>query len=187
MATEDRPRFKCGSCGQRYGWTPELAGRTVRCQCGTTIRIPTEVSSPKPVMPPPVGPTRTPAPVIPQPRDELAAVLGLEEGDGAESVEGVRSAAGHAKPVRTKPEECEENGSCCGGDSEHGVGGSRDTWKWWYYVVAGVLIGALSIYDLINGGEIIRLGRGRGGPAGGLLLSALCVTVGIFSRPRKKA
>ena len=182
MATVDRPRFKCGACGQRYGWKPELAGRTMRCQCGTTIRVPTRVATPKPLMSQPAAPSR-PAPA-PQPREESAAVPGLDEDDGDESVETASPPPATRSRNAQSPKKAKKKVGAAAAKAGEGAGGSSDTWKWWYYVVAGTLIGALSIYDLASGGGIIRFGRGRG-PVGGLILSVLCVAVGIFSRPKK--
>src|SRR4051794_21270498 len=33
-------RFACGTCGRRYRWKPELAGRSVRCACGRAMTYP---------------------------------------------------------------------------------------------------------------------------------------------------
>ncbi|MBC7782278.1 MAG: hypothetical protein H7144_00445, partial [Burkholderiales bacterium] len=38
MATIDR--FKCQSCGKTYAWKMELAGKKVRCKCGTPVLVP---------------------------------------------------------------------------------------------------------------------------------------------------
>jgi hypothetical protein len=32
--------FQCFQCSRRYRWKPELAGQTVRCVCGATVRCP---------------------------------------------------------------------------------------------------------------------------------------------------
>src|SRR5688500_10272533 len=32
--------FTCGSCGKQFRWKPELAGKSVKCKCETTIRVP---------------------------------------------------------------------------------------------------------------------------------------------------
>ncbi len=50
----------------------------------------------------------------------------------------------------------------------------NDNWKWWYYVVAGILLGALGGYEFFTG-EIIK-------GVGSELLAALCIAVGLFSR-----
>lgn len=42
--------FTCGACGKQFRWKPELAGRSVKCKCETTIRVPAEaggVAQPK--------------------------------------------------------------------------------------------------------------------------------------------
>jgi len=54
------------------------------------------------------------------------------------------------------------------------VAGEADNWKWWYFVVAGVLIGAYGVYEIFNTG----IGKG----IGSFLLAALCVAIGLFTR-----
>jgi hypothetical protein len=37
----ERPEsFQCSQCAKRYRWTPEIAGRTIRCACGAKVRCP---------------------------------------------------------------------------------------------------------------------------------------------------
>ena len=62
-------------------------------------------------------------------------------------------------------------------------GEDGDGWKWWYYIVAGVLIAAFSAWQIIDGEPILRIGGRRGGPIGGFILAALCIAIGLFSRP----
>ena len=52
----------------------------------------------------------------------------------------------------------------------------NDTWKWWYYVIAGALILAYGLYQISDG----RIGKG----AGGLILGVLAIAVGFFSKPK---
>jgi hypothetical protein len=33
-------KFTCESCGKSYSWKPELAGKKVKCKCGTPLRVP---------------------------------------------------------------------------------------------------------------------------------------------------
>ncbi len=49
-----------------------------------------------------------------------------------------------------------------------------DNWKWWYFVVAGLLIGAFGIYEF----HTWRIGKGIGSE----ILAALCIAIGLFSR-----
>ena len=51
---------------------------------------------------------------------------------------------------------------------------NAENWKWWYFVVAGVLIGADGVYEIGNTG----IGKG----IGSFLLAALCIAIGLFSR-----
>ena len=50
----------------------------------------------------------------------------------------------------------------------------KDNWKWWYFVVAGVLIGAYGGYELYSG--MIKKG------VGSEILALLCIAIGLFSR-----
>ncbi len=65
-------------------------------------------------------------------------------------------------------------------EKEWGPGGEGDTWKWWYYIVAGVCIAGYDIYMFVDTGRIKHLG--------GLFLAALCIAIGVwdFQRKRKK-
>lgn len=40
MDVQNSAAVICGACGKKYAWKPELAGRKVRCGCGTTILVP---------------------------------------------------------------------------------------------------------------------------------------------------
>ncbi len=40
MAGSKKSRFACPSCGRRYSWKRELAGKKVRCKCGKSMRVP---------------------------------------------------------------------------------------------------------------------------------------------------
>src|SRR3954468_20878395 len=33
-------RFSCTGCGKSYAWKPEIAGKRVKCKCGTVITVP---------------------------------------------------------------------------------------------------------------------------------------------------
>ena len=48
-----------------------------------------------------------------------------------------------------------------------------DNWKWWYFVVAGVLIGAFGGYEIYDA----RVAKA----IGSFLLGALCIAIGLFS------
>lgn len=40
MAVQNRSAIVCGTCGKKYNWKPELAGRKVKCGCGGIILVP---------------------------------------------------------------------------------------------------------------------------------------------------
>jgi hypothetical protein len=37
---EQQLGFTCAACGKQFRWKPELAGKSVKCKCETTIRVP---------------------------------------------------------------------------------------------------------------------------------------------------
>lgn len=51
---------------------------------------------------------------------------------------------------------------------------NTNNWKWWHFVVAGLLIAALGAWYISEG----RISKGIGSELG----AALCVAVGLFSR-----
>lgn len=42
MSESAQPKFACPSCGRQFGWKPELAGRSAKCKCGNTIKVPAQ-------------------------------------------------------------------------------------------------------------------------------------------------
>jgi hypothetical protein len=48
-----------------------------------------------------------------------------------------------------------------------------ENWKWWYFVVAGVLIGAFGGYEIYDA----KVGKA----IGSFLLGAICIAIGLFS------
>lgn len=53
---------------------------------------------------------------------------------------------------------------------------NADNWKWWHFVVAGLLIAAFGAYEF-QAGKV-------GASIKSEILAALCLCVGVFSRPR---
>lgn len=53
-----------------------------------------------------------------------------------------------------------------------------DTWKWWYYILAGICIGGYDIWMTYDTGRIKYLN--------GLFLSVLCIAIGIWDFKRKR-
>jgi hypothetical protein len=62
-------------------------------------------------------------------------------------------------------------------DDERG-GFASDTWKWWYYVLAGLCVGAYSIWQAYTKQSIKPLGE--------LFLSVICIAIGIWSYKSKR-
>lgn len=72
MSDVTAERFTCDACGKTYAWKPELAGRRVKCKCGSTISVPRESAPQEPddmydLAPSdePVKPKRPPTQAIP--------------------------------------------------------------------------------------------------------------------------
>src|SRR5262245_19522245 len=42
MAQVEEAKFSCQSCGAKYRWKPELAGRKVKCKCGAVMTAPAQ-------------------------------------------------------------------------------------------------------------------------------------------------
>jgi hypothetical protein len=51
---------------------------------------------------------------------------------------------------------------------------NKTEWKWWYFVLAGILIGAYGGYELYSG----KISKGIGSE----FLAVLCIAIGLFSR-----
>ena len=63
-------------------------------------------------------------------------------------------------------------------EREWGPGGRGDTWKWWYYVIAGVCIGGYSIWQACDQHRIKPLGE--------LFLAVFCIAIGVWDFQRKR-
>jgi hypothetical protein len=52
--------------------------------------------------------------------------------------------------------------------------GNAENWKWWYFVVAGVLIAGIGAYYISEA----RVSKA----IGSFVLAALCIAIGLFSK-----
>lgn len=127
--------IQCPSCGKRYAYKPELAGRKVKCKCGGVI-------------------------TVPQPAPESAAEEEFDFSDySAASYENEPSAApAQAAPAQPAPSAAPATAKTTSDDG--------DTWKWWYYVAAGVVMGPLAFWEYgrltaLDSGEVtsVRVNR----------------------------
>jgi len=82
-------KFACPSCGKKYAWKPQLAGKRAKCTCGATITVPQAEEAPAAESNPlddvyDFAPTDPPA-AAPKPRPETspAAAVPLAAGTGA--------------------------------------------------------------------------------------------------------
>jgi hypothetical protein len=58
------------------------------------------------------------------------------------------------------------------------MGGSAENWKWWYFVVAGILIAAYGGYEFYD----MKIGKAIGTE----ILAVVLVVIGLFSRSAEK-
>ncbi len=156
-------KVQCG-CGQRYAFDVEPVGgrmpAAVACPvCGTDgtaaaneVIARSLAAQPAPA---PVAAMRVPtATVPPAPARPVAAAPGA--------------------PVAAQRTPAPRDG----GTEEWGPGGEGDTWKWWYYIVAGVCIAGYDLWQVYDTGRLKYLG--------GLFLAALCIAIGVWDFQRKK-
>lgn len=160
-------KLACPSCGTKYRLRPEMAGRQVRCACLFKINVPGRRAAPAPRRAAGVKPPSLPPPPLDDNQTGILGRLDLDEDELDDLPEPAR-AAPTKKPKRkaTVPADVGETG-----------------WKWWYFVLAGSLIIAFSVYQLVEGEPIIRFGGRRNGPVGGLILGTLSILIGLWSRP----
>lgn len=48
--------FRCNGCGKSFVWKSELAGKKVRCKCGSVLQVPADVRPPEPAAAAPDAP-----------------------------------------------------------------------------------------------------------------------------------
>ena len=82
MSETATAKFSCPSCGRQFSWKAELAGRSARCKCGATIKVPAEP------LPTPAAPAR--------PARAAAAAPAADDGNPLDS-----SDFSHAEPAPT--------------------------------------------------------------------------------------
>ena len=104
--------FSCTSCGKQYRWKPELAGKAVKCKCGSPIRVPKQpggaaaapaaraAHAPPPPPPPPPPPTPKAKPARPvQEDDGMDALYALADQEAASGDEASASADSQRCPA----------------------------------------------------------------------------------------
>src|SRR5689334_2128033 len=127
MSTENTPRFSCNSCGKKFAWKPEIAGKKAKCKCGAVITVPakdpSKVSKPAP----------KPQPVPEIEDDDYGLAEAAAEAASAPKIESAPVAAA-ASPTRTAANPVGSiAASAVGGAATRAlrIGGSRtDGWKW---------------------------------------------------------
>ena len=97
MTQVDQVGFSCSACGKQYRWKPELAGKSVKCKCGSAMRVPTQ---PGGVATAPAAPRATasagaprsahaappPPPPPPPPAPKAKPAKRVEEDDGMDAL-----------------------------------------------------------------------------------------------------
>src|SRR5690606_16262231 len=48
MSDTQKAHFECESCGKRYTWKPQLAGKKAKCKCGATLTVPQAIDNDDP-------------------------------------------------------------------------------------------------------------------------------------------
>jgi hypothetical protein len=159
-------------CGQRFAFDVEpVNGRmpqSVKCpSCGADGTLAAnqsiaETLAGQAVPPAPViqaaAPLPPPPAAVTAPRLQVAAVAPAPA-----------SAPAAPAPLKVGP---------AGREQEWGPGGEGDTWKWWYYVLAGICIGGYDIWKTYDTGRLKYLG--------GLFLSVILIAIGIWDFQRKR-
>lgn len=155
-------KLSCPTCGTKYRLKPEMAGRLVQCNsCHYKMAVPgRRVSGGPPAPRPPLPP--------PPAEPDVSDILRRIDRDDFDDVE---EAIGPA-PAARRP--------------RRGAEAGETGWKWWAFVIAGVLIIGFSVWQLLEGEPILKIGGRRRGPIGGLILGTLSVLIGIWSRPTRR-
>jgi len=152
-------KILCG-CGQKYAFDIE----------------PVEGRMPAPVQCPVCGADGTAA------ADSIIARALAVQGaaPGVARLRATPAPAAVAPPAPAPPSPAAAARAAVRPQQEWGPGGQGDTWKWWYYILAGVCIGGYDIWRTVETGRIKYLG--------GLFLSVFLVAIGVwdFQRKRKK-
>jgi hypothetical protein len=52
MPEVEEAGFSCTACGRQYRWKPELAGKSVKCKCGSPVKVPREMGASAPLAEP---------------------------------------------------------------------------------------------------------------------------------------
>jgi hypothetical protein len=152
-------KIQCG-CGQRYLFDVEPVGG----------RMPTAVACPA------CGTDGTAA------ANEVIAYTLAAQPAAAPAATGVRLNASVAAPAHPPAPEFSapvtSQRAAAPREQEWGPGGEGDTWKWWYYVLAGVCFAGYDIWKTYDTGRLKYLG--------GLFLSVILIAIGIWDFQRKR-
>ena len=181
MPGSEKLMFSCSECGRKFTWKPEIAGRKARCKCGSVIAVP-KTAPVAPAPPPQVEDFDIPddEPIQPAP---MSATTPTSARSGATMPSAAATVASQIA-------------------SRH-VGDDDDTWKWWYYVLAGLAMVPIAFYQYFRlldyeSGEESRMGLksfermlygifGKWGVIAFLLaIGAVCITIGLYKWKGKR-
>lgn len=99
----------CDGCGKKFAWSPQFAGKKLKCKCGSVITIPADepraaaAAPPKQAAPPLPKKKAAPPPKPVTPRDEPRIEITEDEGPMLEIVEPVVAMAGGGAAVLACP------------------------------------------------------------------------------------
>ncbi len=108
MPEVEAAKFSCQACGRSFVWKEQLAGKKVKCKCGSTIAVPASATAP-PVAPrivPPPAPKRV-KPAEPEVDDLYALAADADNAAAAMPAEVIDVPI--AKPVRATPTKGKNN------------------------------------------------------------------------------
>ena len=176
MPGTQKVKFNCTQCGREFTWKPEIAGRKAKCKCGSIITVP----------------KTAPVPPAPEPEPEV------DDFDIPDDAEPVQAAPMPAAAAPAKGKRMPSAAAAIASEiaSRH-VGDDDDSWKWWYYVLAGLAMVPVAGYQYFRlmdyeKGEESRIGLksfermlygifGKWGVVGFLLaIGAVCITIGLY-------
>lgn len=173
-------------CGQKYAFDVEpYQGRmpaAVACPvCGVdgTARANEIMARQLAAAPPPplaaaASPPRMAMPVARPPTASAAPAAPAVAAVTASTATAARAAVAAAVPAAARVAAALPRAA----DEDEGPGGRGDTWKWWYYIVAGIGIGGYSIWQAYD--------QQRLKPLGELFLAGLLIAIGVWDFQRKR-
>src|SRR5262245_15456024 len=125
----------CDTCGKKYRYKAELAGKKVKCPCGGRVRFPAEEAEE--------------TPRVDVALQELAQAEAAAPQDEQEEVPAAAPPIS-AKPARATPSAKSKLISSVKEKISSGSSGGEEKWKWWYFVGGGVFLLGFAVWKYIT-------------------------------------